>query len=65
MRPAKRYTESRDPDDNIFLSTARAGRADFLITNDRDLLDLPDVFQRTLPFIILTPQAFLTAFAKD
>lgn len=44
VRLAKRYTESRDPDDNVFLSTARAGRADYLITNDRDLLDLPDDF---------------------
>ena len=38
----RRYTESRDPDDNVLLATATAGRASFLITNDLDLLELPD-----------------------
>src|SRR5882724_11187880 len=33
-----RYEESRDPDDNIMLATAVAGDADFLVTNDKDLL---------------------------
>lgn len=32
---------SRDPDDNIFLATAMAGSAGFLVTNDKDLLDIP------------------------
>src|SRR5258708_37390782 len=34
----RRDVASRDPDDNVFLSTARSGRAKYLITNDRDLL---------------------------
>src|SRR5947208_1080412 len=55
----RRYTESRDPDDNLMLATAFAGKADYLITNDRDLLDLPVEFQKTLPFEILSPQHFL------
>lgn len=55
----KRYTESRDPDDNLLLATARSGRADYLVTNDRDLLDLPAAFRRSLPFAIVTPEAFL------
>src|SRR5262249_8329729 len=46
---AKRYSASRDPDDNVFLATARAGRAQYLITNDRDLLDIPPSVQRTFP----------------
>jgi predicted nucleic acid-binding protein len=50
---------SRDPDDNVFLSTARAGKAKYLVTNDRDLLDLPQYLQKTLPFAILTPYHFL------
>ncbi len=59
VRLARRYTESRDPDDNILLATALAGEAEYLITNDRDLLDLPEDFQRSLPFTILTPEDFL------
>ena len=59
VRLGRRFKESRDPDDNLLLATAHAGRADYLITNDRDLLDLPASFQRAMPFRILTPQSFL------
>jgi putative PIN family toxin of toxin-antitoxin system len=59
---ARRYAESRDPKDNVFLATADAGRADYLLTNDHDLLDLPIDFQSRLPFSILTPYAFLQEF---
>src|SRR6266852_2277527 len=41
----RRFQESRDPDDNLFLATALAGRAEYLLTNDRDLLELPDEFK--------------------
>jgi putative PIN family toxin of toxin-antitoxin system len=61
----RRYTESRDPDDNLLLATARAGQARYLITNDRDLLDLPAAFQRTLPFTILRPVEFLKEIEAD
>jgi putative PIN family toxin of toxin-antitoxin system len=56
----RRDFESRDPDDNVFLSTARAGKAEYLVTNDRDLLDLPEASQRALPFSIVKPDDFLT-----
>jgi putative PIN family toxin of toxin-antitoxin system len=56
---ARRYTESRDPDDNIMLATATAGRAEYLVTNDRDLLELPEAFQRRLPYRIMPPLQFL------
>ncbi len=62
---ARRYIESRDPDDNLFLATALAGKAEYLITNARDLLDLPDEFQRTLSFAILTPAEFLREFEDE
>jgi putative PIN family toxin of toxin-antitoxin system len=62
---ARQYSESRDPDDNIFLATATAGEADYLITNDRDLLELPDEFQRKLPFTIRTPRQFLQEWDKS
>lgn len=60
----RRYTESRDPDDNLVLATATAGQAKFLITNDRDLLDLPKEFQLSLPYRILTPHRFLRVWDK-
>lgn len=55
----QRYTESRDPDDNLLLATATAGKASYLITNDLDLLKLPQDFQQQLPYDVLTPQQFL------
>jgi putative PIN family toxin of toxin-antitoxin system len=57
----RRYRESRDPDDNLLLATATAGRAAYLVANDRDLLELPDSFSRTLRFQIVTPRQFLQA----
>jgi len=41
------------------LATAAAGRAAYLITNDRDLLELPASLRRTLKFRIVTPRQFL------
>lgn len=45
----------RDPFDDMFLSLAQAGRADLLITGDKDLLDLNDSYQRRMRFLIVTP----------
>jgi putative PIN family toxin of toxin-antitoxin system len=61
----RRFTESRDPEDNIFLATAYCGRAQYLVTNDRDLLDLPMDFQSRLPFLILTPSKFIQEFERS
>ena len=55
----RRYTASRDPDDNLLLAIATAGRAEYLITNDRDLLELPADFLRTVRFAVITPGQFL------
>ena len=44
---------------------ALAGGAEYLITNDRDLLDLPEEFQRSLPFAILKPEDFLKELGID
>lgn len=52
-------TESRDPDDNVMLAATVAGKAKFLITNDRDLLDIPAAGRRKFRFQILTPKQFL------
>lgn len=52
-------TLSRDPKDNVFIATATAAKARFLVTNDRDLLDISDAKKRTLRFKIVTPTQFL------
>jgi putative PIN family toxin of toxin-antitoxin system len=58
----KRFTDSRDPKDNPFLSAAAAGRAKYLVTNDSDLLDIPETSKRKFKFRILTPKAFLKIY---
>jgi len=53
---------SRDPDDNIILSCAKEGNADFIISGDKHLLDIK-VFQGIK---ILNPVDFLSfVFEKD
>lgn len=54
-----RYRESRDPDDNVMLATAAVGKARFLVTNDRDLLDISGLQRRRFTFGIIRPQEFL------
>ena len=49
-----------DPDDNKFLACARAGSADYIITNDDHLLAL-EIFDTTR---IVTPKVFLEDFSK-
>ena len=44
----------RDPDDRWILASATAGRADILVTGDRDLLDVAD----KAPLRILDPRGF-------
>ena len=59
-----RATENRDPDDNVVLSTAAAGKARFVVTNDRDLLDIPASQQQQFKFEIVTPKQLLTKLNK-
>jgi putative PIN family toxin of toxin-antitoxin system len=54
-----RPTESRDPDDNLILATAVVGKAEYVVTNDRDLLDIPDSVRKKFRFFIVTPSQFL------
>jgi uncharacterized protein len=51
----QRVQASRDPDDDKFLEVAINGRADVVVSGDRDLLDL-NPFRR---IAILTPAAYL------
>lgn len=57
-------TESRDVDDNLVLATALVGKADFLITNDKDLLDIAETDKKKFKFRIVTPYEFLQAIGK-
>lgn len=59
VKLGRRYTASRDRDDNLLLATATAGECKFLITNDRDLLEVSDEVKQTLKYEIVTPQEFL------
>jgi putative PIN family toxin of toxin-antitoxin system len=59
-----RHAISRDPDDDLLLATAAAGQAQFLITNDHDLLDIPLAQKRRFRFEIVTPGAFLTRWEQ-
>lgn len=55
----RRPRMSRDPADDMFIATAVASKAQFLITNDADLLDIADADKRKLKFKIITPKEFL------
>ena len=54
--PAKRVSVCRDPKDNMILNCCLAAKAEFLVTGDKDLLDIIN-----LPFNlkIITPKEFL------
>ena len=43
LAPGRAKVKCRDPDDQKFLDCAIAGRADFLVTGDRDLLSMGTV----------------------
>lgn len=50
----------RDPDDRWILASATAGRADVLVTGDRDLLDVAS----KAPLPILAPRGFWDLLSK-
>lgn len=56
--PEIRVDLCRDEDDNRVLECALEGKANFILTGDRDLLDLPPIEG----LAILAPDAFLTLF---
>ncbi len=51
----KIHAISRDPDDNMILECAIEGNVDFIITNDKDILDLKE-FRKIK---VMTPEEFL------
>ena len=61
VRLSQHILVERDPTDEPILSTAASGPAQYLLTLDKDLLELPGPLKRTLRFQILTPTQFLKA----
>lgn len=57
-------TESRDLDDNLILATALVGKAEFLITSDKDLLDISERDKKKFKFRIVSPVEFLRAIGE-
>ena len=55
----KRFYLSRDPKDNMLLDTAHIGNAKFLITLDKDLLEIPKSKLKGFRFEIVMPFEFL------
>jgi uncharacterized protein len=59
-RKAPKIPSCRDPWDLPFLQLATHARADFLVTGDRDLLDIRDETR----FAIVTAEAFMSKLEK-
>jgi hypothetical protein len=60
--PIVEITICRDPEDNFILELAEASQADYIITRDKDLLDLPDkTWKKTQ---IIKPEDFLPILRK-
>lgn len=55
IQPKEEYKACRDEDDNKFLDTAVAGKADYIVARDLDLVEMR-IFKRIK---ILTPGRFL------
>ncbi len=61
----KRFYLSRDPKDNMLLDTAHIGNAKFLISLDKDLLDIPKSDIKGFRFEIVTPFEFLKKIGES
>jgi len=59
VNSGKRFYLSRDPKDNMLIDTAHIGKAKFLITCDKDLLEIPKYELKGFRFEIFTPFEFL------
>lgn len=57
VTPSIKITVCRDPEDNFVLELAESAHADFIITRDKDLLELPN--KRWKKTKIVKPEEFL------
>lgn len=60
VQPGRVQRISRDSKDDIFIAVAARAKAKFLITIDRDLLDIDENQPRKMKFEIITPHRFVT-----
>jgi hypothetical protein len=60
VKPKRKFYLARDPKDNMFLEAAFAGKADYLVTGDKDLLALKK-FRKTK---IINTRDFLNRLKK-
>ncbi len=63
VKLGRRIDLVRDPKDEHVLATADSGRVRFLITLDRDMLEMPPEQRRRFKFEIVTPAQFLERIA--
>lgn len=61
VNPKKEETIARDPKDNMFLSCAIASKAEYIISDDRDLLDI----REHKGIRIFTPSMFLILLQQE
>jgi uncharacterized protein len=61
IEPTHKVTICRDPDDNMFLEVALSGSADYVVSNDQDLLTLSPYEDIS----IITPPLFLQQLDGD
>ena len=61
----KRFRFSRDPDDDILLATAHTGHARYLVSNVRDLIEVPAKDGRGFRFEIVKPAQLLQTAERD
>ena len=62
-RPGAIKQISRDAKDNVFIAVAAIAKCKYLVTNDRDLLDIDDSAKRQLEIEIVTPFRLLSYMA--
>ncbi len=62
IEPSVKVTVCRDPEDNFVLELAEEAQADYLITRDKDLLDLPKQAWKNTK--IIKPEDFLPLLRK-
>ncbi|MGI8545483.1 MAG: putative toxin-antitoxin system toxin component, PIN family [Aridibacter sp.] len=60
----KRFYPSRDSKDNMFIDTAHIGKAKFVVSKDKDLLNIPKENLKGFRFEVVTPFEFLKQIGK-
>lgn len=73
QRVPGKFTLSRDPDDEPYINLAIEGKADYIVTRDKDLLDLmvgydlesKEFRRKTRPLKIIEPLEFLKIVEKQ